>query len=156
MKTRPQRSTLSSLLTAQRSADASEQLDPRPDQIERQRKLDLLSKVRVLRDKLKYRGAVEGDPNKVYVWVSKDEATRTAFDGMGYTICKDATVKTSWLKGDNTHQRGDLILYEIPRDLHEAIKLSSELQSLEGDDAESLFLNFAQENRIPAEKLNVG
>lgn len=129
---------------------------PSPHELERQRKLDLLAKVRVSRDRLRFRGAVEDiDPNKVYVWLSNDENTRTRFEGLGYVLCKSPTIKTAWRKEDNTHRRGDLILYEVDKDLYEAIKLDGELRALEGQAAEELFLNFADSNRIPAEKLSI-
>lgn len=116
--------------------------------------MELLSKVRVIRDKLHFRGAIGGgNSNKVYVWVATDNVTRTTFEGLGYVVCKDPNVTSRWVRQDGTHQRGDLILYEVDKDLYEAIKLEAEMRALEATEAEDLFISFAQQNRIPAEKL---
>lgn len=119
-----------------------------------EKKKALLARVRVARDRLRFAGEVlNGNPNKVYIWVNISDDRQVTYQGMGYTICKDPNIKTRWKKEDGTHRRGDLILYEIDRDLNEAIKLDGEMRAVEGQEGEQMFLDFAQQNRIPAQKL---
>lgn len=97
----------------------------------------LLRKVRMRREHALYhRGRVEkGDPEKHYVWVNIHEHRQIEFQSAGYEIVRDPKVKTQWGKPDGTHQRGDLVLYSINKDMHEAIKLDDELRALEGVEA---------------------
>lgn len=119
-----------------------------------ERKKALLAKVKVARERLLFAGEVNNpNPNKVYIWVNTSSDRQVTFQGMGYTICKDPNITTRWRQEDGTHRRGDLILYEIDRDLDEAIKLDGEMRAVENQDAEQLFLDFARQNRVPAQKL---
>ena len=106
---------------------------PLPHELEMQRKKELLARVRERRARLLVnKGRVEGgDPKKVYVWINQRDERRTYFEGLGYTLCKDPHVKTQWGREDGTHHRGDLILYEIDRDTHEALKLDSQIRAVE-------------------------
>lgn len=97
------------------------------------RKRDLLAKVRMLREgNVMSKGKViGGKPNMTYVWLNRNETYRIGFEGLGYVLCRDPEVRTSWRREDGTHQRGDLILYEVEKDLYEAIHTEAELRSHE-------------------------
>lgn len=97
----------------------------------------MLAKVKHLRAHALFgRGAVKkGNPAMHYIWVNINENRQVDFKSMGYDLCKDPTVETAWKRPDGTHQRGDLILYEIPKDLHEAIKADEILRAYEAVDA---------------------
>lgn len=103
----------------------------------RDHKLALLAKVKTLRENTNMRrGQITNPkPGKVYVWVNINENRQIEFQGMGYELCKDPDIKTRWRQSNGTHQRGDLILYQIDKDLHEAIKIDDELRSLDGIEA---------------------
>jgi hypothetical protein len=86
----------------------------------------------------------DGNPNKVYIWVNQKEDRRTFFEGLGYQLCTDPNVKTRWRKEDGTHRRGDLILYEIDRELHEIMQLDSQIRAVEQmASSKDSFLEFA-------------
>lgn len=130
---------------------------PVVDKTNEERKADLeakLRKVRLLREKLVLtRGEVKGgDPAKQYCWVNLHESRRTYYEGMGWVLCKDPKVQSQWKREDGTHQRGDLILYEISRDMKEVIDLDGELRAVEAlQSSKDEFLGFAATNRVPAQ-----
>ena len=123
-----------------------------PVALERKRKEELLSKVRTRLDL----GAVnkskvtEGDPNMSYIWVNKNEDRQITFQGLGYSVCKDPKVMTSFKRPDGTHTRGDLILYEIPKEEREALENLAAVNAIEGlDSPKEMFQNFAEANNVP-------
>lgn len=138
---------------AQRLAVASEPPSekPRPEELELQRKVELLKKVRLLKDKARNRLEVTGgDPAKVYVWVHNSDTRRQHFETLEYVVCRDPKVSTRWKREDGTHVCGDLILYEIDRELHDALKLESLYRAVEAiEGSQSDFLAFAERNRVP-------
>lgn len=147
-----QRRSSSSKGPAALLSQLEEKAAPEPHEIELQRKIELLQKVRGIRDRaIMYRGLVQNmDPNKVYVWVNMHESRQTWFQSLGYVLCIDPTVTTQWKKEDGTHRRGDLILYECPRDLYEALKLDSQLRGIEAlESSKEIFKSFAEQSNIP-------
>lgn len=104
-----------------------------PEQEKRDRMAVLLAQVRMTREHaLRNRGRVgNSKANRHYSWVNIDQHRQIEFQSQGYVICKDPDIKTDWRKEDGTHQRGDLILYEIDKELHEALKLDDELRAYE-------------------------
>lgn len=104
-----------------------------PAEVELERKKALLARVRTTREHaLANRGTVTGLPSgKHAVWVNINEHRQIEFSAAGYELCKLPEVKSAWKKADGTHQRGDLILYIIDKELHEALKIDDELRALE-------------------------
>lgn len=104
-----------------------------PHELEMERKKALLAKVKTIRERLAAnRGMVDGmKPNKVYVWVNINDNRQIHFQGLGYEVCRDQEVKSHWKQEDGTHKRGDLILYECDKDLHEAIEYDSQIRAVE-------------------------
>lgn len=107
-------------------------IDPRAKQME------LLKRVKLTREHALYsRGRVQsGRAEKHYVWVNTNEHRQIDFQSTGYALVRDDDkVKTQWLQPDGTHRRGDLILYSIDKDMHEAIKMDDQLRAYESIDA---------------------
>jgi hypothetical protein len=104
-----------------------------PAEVELERKRALLAKVRVTREHaLANRGTVQGLPDHLSaVWVNMNEHRQIEFQSQGYILCTLPEVKSAWKKQDGSHQRGDLILYIIEKDLREALKVDEELRALE-------------------------
>ena len=127
------------------------QSDPLPHEIEMKRRIDLLKRVRVLKDKARNRLEVQGgDSSKIYVWVHNSEVRRQYFESLDYKVCRDPNVNTRWKREDGTHTCGDLILFEIDKELHEASELESLYRAMEAiEGSQSEFLAFAERNRIP-------
>lgn len=114
---------------------------------------ELMAKVKVFRQNMQANpGDVKnGDPRKGYAWVSLNPIRRVAFEALGYTVCKDPKVITNslWKKEDGTHVRGDLILYEVPREQQQIISFSEQLDALERvDGAKETFKRLAKANRL--------
>lgn len=127
----------------------------RPHEIELQRKMALLRKVRVQRESLANSMAqVDGkDPAMHYSWINRHESRMTWFAGQGYVVVTDPKIKTSWKREDGTHVRGDLILVARPKDLHEAWKYDAELRAVEDlESSRDSFKAFAGRNGIPVEE----
>jgi hypothetical protein len=124
---------------------------PRPEETEIQRKLELLKKVRTLKERARHRLGIEnGDPAKVYVWVHNSDTRRQHFESLEYRVCRDPKVSTRWKREDGTHVCGDLILYEIDKELHDTLKLESLYRAVEAiEGSRSDFLAFAERNRVP-------
>lgn len=124
----------------------------RTPQQEQARKEELLKKVRVLRETMHVNRAkvTGGKPDKTYIWVGRDDNMRTYFEGLGYAVCRDTSVKTQWKREDGTHARGDLVLYEVDKELYEALKAESELRGLEQlQSSKSGFQDFAAKSGVP-------
>lgn len=104
-----------------------------PHEKELLRKQELLKKVHIIRERLaQNRGMVDGmNPNKAYVWVNISDNRQIEYQSTGYELCKDPNIKSKWKQSDNTHKRGDAILYEIDKDLHEALDLDAQLRAVE-------------------------
>lgn len=102
-------------------------------EIERERKRDLLKKIRVNRDKMiQNRGAVtEGNPAMEYVWVNREATRQNHYRSQGYRVCKDSSVETAWKCADGTHVRGDLILYEIEKETYELLHIDEQMRAVE-------------------------
>lgn len=71
-------------------------------------------------DRLRVEG---GDPDKHYCWKRPDELQQAAYDG--YQIARGENLKTFMGKGKMTHKVGamgqdELVLMEVPQELHEA------------------------------------
>lgn len=109
----------------------TEELEPHEKEI--LRKQELLKKVRIIRERLaQNRGMVEGmNPSKAYVWVNISDNRQIEYQSTGYELCRDPNIKSKWKQVDNTHKRGDAILYEIDKDLHEALDLDAQLRAVE-------------------------
>lgn len=108
-----------------------------PEERQAAHRLELLARVKTLRENTNMRRGSITNPkqNKIYVWVNINDNRQIEFQGMGYSLCKDPDIKTRWRTASGTHQRGDLLLYEIDKDLHEAIQVDNELRALEGIEA---------------------
>jgi hypothetical protein len=96
--------------------------------------MDLLSKVRILREKISTRGAdITGqNPNKSYMWVNVKEDRQVFFQAWGWVLTTDEAVKSPYKKEDGSHRRADVVLYEIDREIAEAIQADNQLRGLEG------------------------
>lgn len=127
---------------------------PLPHEIERQRKIELLKKVKSIREGIMLnRGAVmKGDLSKDYMWVNVRDDRRIFFEQLGFELVKvdpkAPTVVTQWKpKEDGTIVRGDLILYQIDKEMLEAIQIYNESRGLEltensGEDFETMLGRF--------------
>lgn len=117
---------------------------------------ELLAKVRILREQsMLGKGQVKyGNPFKTYVWVNKNENRLNYYISMGYVICHDPKVATSWKQADGTHVRGDVILMEIDKDLHDAIKFDGELRAVESvGESKGMFEAYAASKGIPVKRI---
>lgn len=104
---------------------------PKVEMSKEERKRFLLSKVRVRRENLLAGSRVEGRADKEYCWVNQREERQLFFQAMGWELVKDKEVKSSYMRPDGTHVRADLILYQIDKDMYEAIQADRELRSIE-------------------------
>lgn len=136
-----------------------------PHEIELQRKRALLAKVRTMREGwITNKGKIDSkDPKKEYVWVNMHEERRSWYEGMEYIVVKskvettaDGKIKvlagpvTQWVRADGTHRRGDLILYEIDRELKEALEIDGDLRAVEQmESAKEGFKAFAERENVP-------
>lgn len=146
----------SAILASEKAASVRPPLDDdQLEQIEFKKKVDLLRKVRSTRERLYTMGAVTNqDPSKVYVWVANDDETQVRFVSLGYEVCKDPNISTSWKKEDGSHRRGDLILYQIDKDIYDALRTDSAIRAIEVlESPEDQFLQFAEKSGVPAHKL---
>lgn len=98
----------------------------------------LLRQVRLRREHaLTNRGRISnGKPNKDYVWVNINEHRQIEFRSQGYELCRDPDVKSDWQTQEGHHQRGDLVLYEIDKELREAMKIDQEIRAYESVEAQ--------------------
>lgn len=133
-----------------------------PHEIEQERKLALIRRVRLTRERgLLARGEVKGDPSKSYVWVNEDPHQQSTYQALGYKKVVDdpkaPKVKSMWgPRSDGTHKRADVILYEIDKELHEAINMESQLQAIEAlEGSRNLFRSFADQKGIPTREVPV-
>jgi hypothetical protein len=123
-----------------------------PHEKEMLRKATLLSKVRMVREFLaSNQGMVEGmKPDKIYVWVHISDNRQIHYQSMGYELCTDPEIKSKWKRSDGTHKRGDVILYQIDKDLHEAIDMEAQLRAIEAvEGAREGFKAFAERQGVP-------
>lgn len=123
-----------------------------PAEVELERKVALLQRARVVRENARaMRGSIQGmKPDLVYIWVNIREERQIYFQNLGYELCKDPEVVSKWKRDDGAHRRGDLILYQVPKDLHEALKLDSEIRAIEDmENSKDGFLAFAERLSIP-------
>lgn len=128
----------------------TEQLEPHEKEM--LRKQELLKKVRIVRERLaQNRGMVDGmNPSKAYVWVNISDNRQIEYQSTGYELCRDPNIKSKWKQADNTHKRGDAILYEIDKDLHEALDMDAQLRAVEGvEGAREGFKAVAFQNGVP-------
>jgi len=127
-------------------------LEKAPHLLEKERKLALLQKVKSLREGMLFnKGAVrEGDPAKEYCWVNVRDDRRVSYEAMGWVLCKDPKVKTQWRQDDGTHKRADLILYEIDKELFEAMQAYNNLRGIEAvEGSEEMFVAALDRDRVP-------
>lgn len=130
-------------------------LEKAPHELERERKMALLQKVKTLREGMLFnKGAVhEGDPQKEYCWVNIKDDRRVSYEAMGWVVCKDPKVRTNWRQDDGTHKRADLILYEIDKELFEAMQAYNNLRGIEAvEGSEEAFVATLDRNRVPVYK----
>lgn len=81
---------------------------------------------------LRNRGnVVNPKKNKDYVWVNINDHRQIEYQTLGYELCRDPEIKTAWKKEDGSHQRGDLVLYQIDKEEREAMHLDNELRGFE-------------------------
>jgi len=126
-----------------------------PHVIERDRKLALLAKVKSVREgMLQNKGAIlEGNPQKEYCWVNIREDRRVSYEAMGWQLCIDPAVKTRWKQPDGTHKRADLILYDIDKELFEAIQAYNMLRGIESvEGSEEMFISALDRDKVPVYK----
>ena len=123
-----------------------------PHEIEIERKRALLAKIRSTRTSLLSSLAqVEGrNPSKHYAWVNSHQSRITAYQGMGYEICRDPLISTQWKKEDGTHVRGDAILMETSKEMKEMWDYDTELRAIEDlENAQGSFKAFAEREGVP-------
>lgn len=135
---------------AKASVDNSEQLAA----LELERKMELLRRVRTLRERATLdRGKIEGaQPGKDYVWVCIDPRRQAEFQGLDYQVCTDPRVTSKYKQEDGTHRRGDVILYEVSTELREAYALDAayrSIEQLEESFKATTFRSFATGSGIP-------
>lgn len=126
-----------------------------PHEIELERKRALLAKVHTTRDSmLQNMVKLEGtNPAKQYSWINNSEPRINFFAAQGYIICKDPAVKSRFQREDGTHVRGDLILMERDRELHEAWKYDGEMRAVaDMEGSRDSFKAFAARNGVPVEQ----
>jgi hypothetical protein len=144
---------------------------------ELRRKVELLREVREVRGQILLNPAGElrnTDPSRVYVWVNASPQRQVIFKSLRYRptvttvvkkVAKDkdgnATrrwdekvgVDSDWLCEDGFHRRGDLILYDVDKDWHDAIKKDDQIRALElTEGAEKEFEAFAERLGVPVYK----
>lgn len=97
-------------------------------------KKGLLEKVKLLRERNMNRGAdlTNCNPAKVYMWVNIKEDRQHFFQAWGYTLVRGDTPTSPYKQPDGTHKRADVILYEIDREMYEAIQADNQLRGIEG------------------------
>lgn len=96
-------------------------------------KRELLAKVRVLRERAGRAGELaHKDPSKTYMWVNIKEDRQTFFQAWGWIKVTDPKILSPFKQSDNSHRRADVVLYEIDRELYEAIESDKQLRGLEG------------------------
>ena len=125
-----------------------------PHELEMDRKRALLSKVKAIRENRKNKGAVlAGDPAKEYCWVNTKDDRRISYEAEGWVVVKDPAVRTNWKQEDGTHKRADLILYEIDKELYEAMVAYNQLRGIEAvEQNDDTFLAFLERNNVPGYK----
>ncbi len=122
-----------------------------PHMEEMSRRSALLAKVKVLRDGLLInRGKIVGDPTKEYKWVNINPDRQLYFQGLGWMkVDADCDVTTSYQRDDGTHIRGDLILYQIDKEMAMALHEYDVIMGLERvNGARDGFINEAQKMGI--------
>ncbi len=132
-----------------------------PDEIERKKNVDLLSRARTLRDGArKDAGRVfNEDPARVYIWVHNSDQRKSLREGMGYRITKSKkddknAAYTQYRRGGGENVYGDLILMDCDRDEHDALKMLPEIEALELVSAPRAdFLGFGQSQNVPVTAL---
>lgn len=114
-----------------------------------------LEKVKVLRSSShSLRRIYDSNPNFIFVWINKDPDRRIWFESLGYTKATVEDCRTDWQAENGEHRVGDIILYKVPRERYEALKLDSQLRSVEAiETAKSEFLDFAARNSVPARRM---
>jgi len=123
--------------TPQMQTPASKPSGPAPHEIELARRRDLLRKVQVIREGFMRRGElVKGDPQKEYCWVNVREERQIFFKQLGRTPDKvdpaHPHVVAQWPpNAEGNIVRGDVILYEIDKELAEAHQIYSVARGLE-------------------------
>jgi len=134
-----------------------------PHEIEREKKRQLLAKVKTLRENWVLNlGRIDGDPKKAYVWVNQHESRVIWYEGLQFAISRSVVevkdgrpqvvsgVKTNYVREDGTHRRGDLILMECDREFKEALDAEGELRAVEQlEGAKQSFEAFADRERVP-------
>jgi hypothetical protein len=110
-----------------------------PHILEQQRKLELLKRARVIKERVaSRRQELEGlDPSKQYMWVNVREDRQMFFQALGYSVVSNPDVKSPYKQADQTHRRADVILYEIDRDLYEALYAADVMRGIENIEAAS-------------------
>lgn len=135
------------------ASQPSNQAGLEPHQIELDKKRQLLSKVRVVRQSMLDRAAdLRGtNPAKHYVWVNVREERQSYYQAWGYTIVKDPAVLSPFKQEDGTHKRADVILYEIDKDFAEAVAADNQIRGLEAVGAASEnFISGINSQGVPA------
>jgi hypothetical protein len=112
--------------------------DTRPaHEIEAERRLELLRKVKIIREGFMRRGELlKGDPAKEYCWVNVREERQIFYRQLGWAPVKvnpnAPHVVSSWPpNAEGNIVRGDVILYEIDKELAEAHQIYSVARGLE-------------------------
>lgn len=120
---------------ASKEVPAQQRKDPETES--RLRRQELLSKARLVREKIDMnRRAVTGREDMHYCWVNRNDHRQVEFQSLGYTMVSavDTEVKTSWRREDGTHQCGDAILYQCPKEWYDALQVDQQIRSLEALD----------------------
>lgn len=104
-----------------------------PHELEMQRKMALLAKVKTVRDAiLVNRGAIRGLDTMEYRWVNQKDERQLSFQSLGWKkVTDEDEVETQYKQADGTHVRGDLVLYQIDKEFAEALHLYDVLKGTE-------------------------
>lgn len=128
---------------------------------QKNRQMELLAKARVIRENVRrdWFPLTNKVPGITYIPEIRDANTLSRRFGMGYQIVKSdpgnsGHVQSRHMQKDGTHILGDLILLQIPTEEYDALKLASELESLERtNQGRERFLGFARKEGVPARQL---
>jgi hypothetical protein len=122
-------------------------------QDEKERKIALLARVRVMKENARSGVAVplkDTDPGYVYLWAFNHPDRIAQLSNKEYELVgKNDKVSSAFKKPDGTHVRGDVILMRCKKETAEAFGLLAELDSIEQLGSKSDFENFAVQRGIP-------
>lgn len=96
----------------------------------------------------KRRSLASPQKDKEYLWINMKEERRIFFEGMGWQVCQNPNVGSNYWKQDKqAHICADLILYEMPKELHQMIEADNIVRGLDLTDPKAAASAFADAMR---------